>query len=408
MRLRTERNRVLIGFAALGIFWGAWGAALPAVQRRSGASDAELGLALLLVGLGALVSMRVTGLVLDRVGPRLTPVTVAVFALAGLLPGLAGSPWELSLFLLVVGAASGAMDVAINADAVRWEVGSGRELLNLAHACFSAAVVAASIATGLLRWSGAGPPFVFAVSSALVLAAALAMRGPAPAWTPSAAAERPRFLQRVPAWLLVLGGLGALAYWIENAWQSWGAVYLERTLNASPAASALGPAVFASAMTVGRLAVHRLARPGNERRVLVAGAAVAGAGSALAAAAPSTGVALAGIVVAGAGCSVCAPTIVSVAGGAARASERATVVGSLTTLMYVGFLIGPAAVGGLAELATLRLSLGAIAALGFLLSALFAVVRLPGRERWGMRKGLSRSPACGADRPGRRRMWRRR
>jgi hypothetical protein len=50
MRLRTERNRVLIGFAALGIFWGAWGAALPAVQRRSGASDAELGLALLLVG----------------------------------------------------------------------------------------------------------------------------------------------------------------------------------------------------------------------------------------------------------------------------------------------------------------------------------------------------------------------
>jgi MFS family permease len=372
---------VLLGFAALGIFWGAWGAALPAVQQRSGATDAELGVALLLVGLGALISMRAAGVVIDRVGPRLTPATVAIFAIVGLLPGLAGSPWELALFLLVLGAASGAMDVAINADAVRWEAGTASPILNLAHACFSAAVVVVSIATGLLRWAGAGPPVVFAVSSALVLAAALAMRGPAPAWRPPASADGPRFLQGVPVWLLVLGGLGALAYWIENAWQSWGAVYLERTLNASPAVSALGPAVFASSMAVGRLTVHRLARPGNERRVLVAGAAVAGAGSALAAGAPSTAVALAGIVVAGAGCSVCAPTIVSVAGKAALAPERATVVGSLTTLMYLGFLVGPAAVGGLAEATTLPRSLGAVAALAFGLSLLFAVVRLPERER---------------------------
>jgi predicted MFS family arabinose efflux permease len=89
--------------------------------------------------------------------------------------------------------------------------------------------------------------------------------------------------------------------------------------------------------------------------------------------------ALAGIFAAGAGCAVCAPTIVSVAGRAAGPHERATVVGSLTTLMYLGFLVGPAAVGGLAELATLRSSLGGVAALAFLLGVLFAVVRLPGR-----------------------------
>jgi MFS family permease len=117
--------------------------------------------------------------------------------------------------------------------------------------------------------------------------------------------------------------------------------------------------------------------------VLIVGAAVAGAGSALAAIAPSTPVALAGIVVAGAGCSVCAPTIVSVAGRAAGPHERATVIGSVTTLMYLGFLVGPAAVGGLAELATLRSSLGAVAGLAFLLSLLFTVVQLPGRERRG-------------------------
>jgi MFS family permease len=370
--------RALVGFAALGLFWGTWGAALPAVQRQADASDGELGLALVLVGLGALVSMRATGVLGDRIGPRLTPITVGAFGLAGFLPGLADSPGELYPYALIVGATSGAMDVAINADAVREEIRSGRSLLNLAHACFSAAVVGASLATGLLRWAGAGPGLVFALAGAVVLLTAFGMRAASVApLEPAPGEARPRFFQRVPAWLLVIGGLGALAFWIEGTWQDWSAVYLERTLEAPAAVSALGPALFAAAMTVGRLGVHRFARPGSERAVLVAGALSASAGSAIAALAPVTALALGGIVVAGAGCAVCAPTLVSIAGRAAGPHERATVVGSLTTLMYLGFLVGPAAVGGFAELTTLRISLGGVAVLGLLLALTFAAVRLP-------------------------------
>jgi MFS family permease len=382
MRLASTRLRVLAGFGALGVFWGAWGAALPAVQQRSGATDAELGLSLLLVGFGALIAMRATGVVIDRVGPRLTPVSVGIFGVVGVLPGLAESPEALYVSALVLGAASGAMDVAINADAVHWEVDTGQAILNLAHGCFSAAVVVASLATGLLRWQGSSATVVFILAALVVVLTALAVRMPADAsWLTPSEEERTRFFQRFPSWLLAIGVLGAIAYWIEGAWQDWGAVYLERTLSAAPAVSALAPALFATAMTVGRLTVHRLARPGSERAVLVAGATVAGAGSALAAIASATPVALTGIVVAGAGCSVCAPTIVSIAGRVARPHERATVIGSVTTLMYLGFLVGPAAVGGFAELASLRSSLGAVAVLAFLLSLLFAVIRLPGRER---------------------------
>lgn len=378
MRILDPRTRALIGFAALGVFWGSWGAALPAVQRRSGASDAELGLALLLVAFGALVSMRASGVVMDRLGPRFTPGAVGVFGLSCLLPGLAGSPLELSAVLFVVGATSGAMDVAINADAVHEEEASGRPLLNLAHAFFSGAVVCSSLATGLLRWSGAEPVAVFALAAIVVVLAAIAMRpGSTQSWTPPPAEERSRFLQRVPAWLLVLGLLGALAYWVENTWESWGAVHLERTLDAQPAVSALGPALFAVAMTVGRLTAHLLVQRASERRVLIAGAVIAGIGTALAAAAPVIPVALAGIVIAGAGCSVCGPTIVSIAGRAAAPHERGAVVGSLTTIMYLGFLVGPAGVGGVAELTTLRISIAVVAALAFLLALLFAVVRFP-------------------------------
>jgi MFS family permease len=381
MRILTSRTRALIGFAALGVWWGAFGAALPAIQGNAEAGDAELGLGLLLLGLGALVSMRATGVLMDRAGPAVTPVAIGLFGLTGLLPALADSPGELYLFLLVVGATSGSMDVAINADAVHEEVASGRPLLNLAHAGFSAAVFFASLLTGLLRSLGAEPLAVFALVSALVVTAAVATRlGPVRPWRP-AEGETPRLIQGVPGWLLALGLLGAMAFWIESAWQNWGAVHLERAFDAGAGTSALAPALFAGAMAVGRLMAHRLASPGSERTVLVAAAALTASGSALAAFAGSAPVALVGILVAGAGCAVCAPTIISIAGRAAKPRERATLVGSLTTLMYLGFLVGPAAVGGLAELTTLRASLGSVAAVALLLMLLFTVVRFPTRTR---------------------------
>ena len=373
MRIQSARTRALIGFAALGVYWGVLGAALPAVQRRSEASDAELGVALVVLAFGALLAMRSTGVLMDRLGPTVTPYTAGAFAVAGALPGLATSPVQLSAALLLVGAASGAMDVAINADAVHEELASGRPLLNLAHAFFSGGVVVGALATGLLRWAGVDPPAIFAL---VVLAAAVAMRLGRERWTP-VPGEHPGFFQRVPRWLLLVGGLGALAFWIENAWQSWGAVHLERTLDARPAVSALGPALFAAAMMVGRLGGHLVIRPGRERAVLVAAGVLAGLGSTLAAVAPSVWAALVGILVAGAGCSVCAPTILSLAGRAAAPTERATIVGSTTTIMYLGFLVGPAVVGGVAEAASLRISLVGVALLAWLLAVLFLVVPYP-------------------------------
>src|SRR6478672_5834210 len=105
------RVRTLAGFAALGAFWGAWGAVLPAIQRHAGVGDGQLGVALLCVGAGALVAMRGAGAFVDRSGGLALPVLLGAFGLAAVLPALATSALALGAALLVVGAASGALDV---------------------------------------------------------------------------------------------------------------------------------------------------------------------------------------------------------------------------------------------------------------------------------------------------------
>jgi MFS family permease len=370
---------VLAGFAALGAFWGAWGAVLPAVQDGAHASDAELGLALLLVGLGALGSMRATGALIDRLGSRTTAATVAALGLAAFLPGLANQPAQLALALFVLGAASGAMDVAINAEGVLEEETSGRPVLNLAHAAFSGAVVASSLIAAGLRAAGAGAEPVLLAAGAVVLTVAAGLaRGRGWAVSPQTK-ERGDGLG-LPAWLLLLGALCALAYWVENAWQSWGAVHLEDDLGASAGVSALAPAAFASAAMVGRLAGQRLLVRFGDRRLVAAGATVAAAGTLLAATADSVPTGLAGIVLAGFGTSVCAPTIISLAGAAAPPEYRGAAVSTVTTIAYLGFLVGPAAVGGVAGLADLPASLTVVAGLAAALALLVAVVPLPRRR----------------------------
>jgi hypothetical protein len=317
--------------------------------------------------------MRVAGSAIDRWGAPGLPAALGAFAAAAALPGLATSTAALSAALLVLGAASGAVDVAINAEGVRSEAATGRAVMSLAHGTFSAFVVAGSLATGALRAAGAGAELVLVLVGGVVAAVAVGLlRAPAA----GGGAPRPRAsLARLPRALVVLGALCALAFFVENAWQSWGAVHLESDLDASPALGALAPALFAGSAATARFGGHGLAGRVGDLALLRAGAAVGAAGTLLGALAPAAALALFGVALAGAGISICAPILFSIAGRGSDEAVRGAAVSVVTTIAYLGFLVGPAAVGLLADATTLRASLAAVAAVALALVALAARAR---------------------------------
>jgi MFS family permease len=365
-------------FAVFGALWGAWGASIPAIRDQAGVSEGQLGLALLFVGAGALPAMPISGRIVDRWGLRATAALLAVLGGAGVLVAVtAYDLLTLALGLTVLGASSGAADVAINTVAGSAQRATGRPVLPRAHAAFSAAVLGASLLTGALAGlnAPASTPFVVVAVASTGVACALTRARPG---APSPERARPHTAQPKPPRppikltpLLVLGGLGALAYAVENAHQSWSALYLRSDLGAGPALAAAGPAVFAAVVAVTRFASAGMAtrRPAA---ILTAGAALAAAGTAILASAGDVPLGLVGLALAAAGVAALFPTLMSIVTASTPEHRRGAATSVVTTVAYLGFLAGPVYVGTWAGAVGLPGAMLAVAALAAVLAVLSA------------------------------------
>jgi MFS family permease len=149
----------------------------------------------------------------------------------------------------------------------------------------------------------------------------------------------------------------SLAFLVENVWQTWASVHLERDLGASALVGSLGPLAFAAAATAGRLAGSRVPASADRRRLVRVGALVAAAGTLVGATAPRLALGFVGVVLAGAGTSICAPMLLSIAVDGVEPARRGAATSTVTTLGYLGFAVAPALVGGLADLTTLPTAL---------------------------------------------------
>lgn len=363
-----KRAPVFVGFAVFGAFWGTWGASIPALRDQAGVTDGQLGAALLCIGAGALPAMLVSGRLVDRFGTRVTAVMLAALGISGVV--VAATAHNLGFLvsgLLLLGATSGASDVAINAAAGAAQVASSRPVLARAHSLFSACVVVSSLTVGLLHHLGAPTVLAFIVLAvaATVAAVLLVRSAPRPVVASVRAPSTPSRAVKTP--LLIIGTLGALAFAVENAHQSWSAVFFTDVLQVSPGIAAAGPAVFAGVVAVTRLLTANLAIR-HPVRLVVAGAATAAAGTATLGSAATLELGILGLAVAAAGTAVLFPTLLAVATADIPDAGRGAATSLVTTVAYLGFLAGPVYVGAWAGTAGLPAAMLSLAGLALLLT----------------------------------------
>jgi MFS family permease len=132
-------------------------------------------------------------------------------------------------------------------------------------------------------------------------------------------------------------------------------------------------------MAAGRLGAHRMARGVPDAGLVALAGLTGGAGIALAAAAPGIEPALLGFGLAGIGLSVAVPTLFGAAGRLGGEEGRGAALATVTSVSYLGLVLGPPLMGLVAEASGLRAAFAALAALGLVLAlGAPAVRRVPG------------------------------
>ncbi|MFF2730772.1 MFS transporter [Streptomyces sp. NPDC058008] len=374
-RLRTA---LTVFFALDGFLFAGWVVRIPAIKQQTGATASTLGLALLGVSAGAVVTMMLTGRLCRRHGSHAVTVVCAVLlSLSIALPAQTGSALALGLVLLLFGAAYGGMNVAMNSAAVDLVTALRRPVMPSFHAAFSFGGMAGAGLGGLVAGSLSPATHLFALTGFGLLVTALTgpvllRAGPsaAPAGRrPADAPEPPKGMSPQARRIVVLFGVIALctAYG-EGALAEWGALHLSQDLGAAPGLAAAGYSLFALTMAVGRLSGTALLERFGQTRTLVAGGATAAAGMLLGALAPAVWLVLLGFAVAGLGLANIFPVAVGRAGALAGPSG----VAAASTLGYGGMLLGPPVIGFLADwfslpvaLTTVTLLAATAAALGY-------------------------------------------
>ncbi|MEV4411071.1 MFS transporter [Catellatospora sp. NPDC049609] len=369
---RRDRLAVSLLFLLYGVILGTWTARIPAVKQGLGLTDGELSLGLLAFAAGAILGMQAAGRLVDRFGTGrlLLPVALA----DGLLlvsPAYAPNLAVLAACLLAFGATHGLLNITMNAAAVEAQRARQAPIISSFHAVYSVGGFLGAAIGGLFAYAGLGAATTFLGVAAAVAATATAAARlrPAPVAPPPAGPA-----ERADGGLRGVTFLGVLVFCClvgEGAAADWSAVYLRDSLGSSPGFAATAYATFSIMMMAGRLVGDRLtAALGAVRLVRYSGVlAGVGLGLALLAGHPVAGVAGFGLL--GAGLACIAPQVFAAAGSQdpARAGQA---IARVASLGFLGFVVGPLAIGALAELTGLPAALSVPAVL-----ALFVALAAP-------------------------------
>lgn len=334
---------------------------VPFAKTTLGVDDAMLGLILLAFGGGSIVAMPLAGLAIHHWGSRPIIMAAAIVA-AGELPLLAVhiTPTVLAATLFVFGAALGAMDVAMNAQAIAVQQAAGRPLMSGFHAFFSVGGLLGATAISVLLRTGLTLPLAAAIMGLALFVTALAHQ--AHFLSDRVDIGRPGFTIVPSARVLLLGALCFIVFLAEGAVLDWSALFLREFRQVNISIAGVGYAVFSIAMVAGRLTGDRVTRRLGATLVLRMGGGLCAAGFLCVAYVPRTAGALAGFALIGLGASNIVPVLFSAAGAVARVPPSVALA-TVTTIAYAGLLLGPALIGFVADFTSLPVAFVLVAAM---------------------------------------------
>ncbi|MFC5184688.1 MFS transporter [Actinomadura harenae] len=396
--LLRARTGTFLTFALAGLLCGVWTSRMPALASKFGTSEGEIGVVVLVWGLGALVAMQGLRSVMGRAGSRAV-LRVALPLTAVSYVGVAFAPTYgvLIAAVAVFGMSFGITDIAMNAQASVVEHEYKRPILSSMHAGWCVGAMSG----GLIGFGTAHAGLGFSATVLAVAVAALPLAlllGPTyladrPAPRAASAATGGRRRAKLPIAVYLVGLLAFIGFMTEGSIADWSGLLLHGELGATQAVAALGYPMFQVAMLIGRVGGDHLRMWIGTRNLLTAAGIGTAAAMTVVVTAPSTTVAIIGFFLSGLVVATVVPISMSLAGTSAP-GQPAAAVAQAGAMGYGGLLLGPVVVGFLADATSLRIGVGAVVLLALVIAVGSRFVPLGAGEIGSTR--VEEAPAEGA------------
>jgi MFS family permease len=290
-----------------------------------------------------------------------------------ILLGLASTTFQLVVGLFFFGLIANFVNIAMNTQAVGVEGMYGRSIMASFHGLWSlAGFTGATIANFFV--SGGISPFLHFVIVAIAcgLLVLVSYKSTLPSNT-DVKNNQPIFV-RPDKYILVLGLIAFCCMVCEGAMADWSGVYFKKVVETPAAYITLGYVAFTGTMATGRFLGDWLVTKFGVKRMLQMSGTLIASGLLLAVFFPNLITATAGFLLVGFGVSSVVPIAYGLAGKSTTMSPGMA-LSAVSTIGFLGFLIGPPLIGFIAEASSLRISFALIALLGFGTSILAGKLR---------------------------------
>jgi MFS family permease len=373
---KSYLNRVRLAtslfFFGMGFCFATWASRIPDIKSALQLSEAALGTLLFAMPIGQLFAMPFSGKVVTKYGSRtITLIGLVLYAACLPLIGLATEKWQLAVGLFLFGLFGNFCNIAVNTQGVYTQQLFDKPIIGSFHGSWSLAGFCGAL-TGLLMLALELSVFQhFVVAFVFVLGIIATNQKFMIRAKSKQESEKSTysFWKNPDKNLLLLGVICFCGMASEGIMFDWSGVYFKEIIKAPGALVVLGYTTFMISMASGRFLSDFLVARYGARKVLIISGLVISTGLYTAVLLPYIIPCTIAFMLVGFGVSNVVPIIFNVAGNS-KTVPTGIALTIVTSISFLGFLMGPPLIGYIAELTSLKHSFAIIGIFGVLVSLL--------------------------------------
>lgn len=377
--VQSSPNRIRLAVSLFyfgqGIAFASWASRIPDIKHSLNLSDGALGSILLALPLGQLITMPISGRLVTKYGSKkILTITAPLYVLALGNLGLATAPWHLAAFLFLFGVIGNMCNIAVNTQGVEAEKLFIKPIMTSFHGAWSIAGFSGALIGLLMVNLHISPYYHFWIITALIWINVFFNFKYLVPGKGTQTERKPKLFVKPEGVLLQLGIIGFCSMATEGAMFDWSGVYFKEIVKAPASLVILGYASFMVMMAVGRFVGDGIiARLGRKNTIVFSGIVIS-TGMFISVFFPFIVTATVGFMLVGLGVSSIVPTVYSVAGKNGK-TPPGMAIAMVSSVSYLGFLMGPPLIGYISALSSLQYSYAVIGCFGLLVSFLVTKIK---------------------------------